>query len=124
MAATQPVSGILGPLEAEVMAVLWSRGKPMRVREVRADVNAARETPLAYTTVMTVLARLAEKGILSRVREGRGYRYEPLVGDTAGIAVREVIRNFGEAAMAGFVDEARADPKLLRRLRALMAEGP
>jgi hypothetical protein len=46
------------------------------------------------------------------------------VGDTAGIAVREVIRDFGEAAMAGFLDEARADPKLLHRLRALMAEGP
>lgn len=96
----------------------------MTVREVRGDVNAARETALAYTTVMTVLARLAEKGILSRVREGRGYRYGPLVGDTAGIAVREVIRDFGEAAMAGFLDEARADPKLLGRLRALMAEGP
>ncbi|HXH59017.1 BlaI/MecI/CopY family transcriptional regulator [Iamia sp.] len=124
MPATQPVSGVLGPLEAEVMTVLWSRGEPMTVREVRADVNAARETPLAYTTVMTVLARLAEKGILSRVREGRGYRYEPLVGDTAGIAVREVVRGFGEAAIAGFVDEARADPKLLRRLRALLAEEP
>lgn len=122
MPATQPVAGTLGPLEAEVMTVLWSHKVPMTVREVRTDVNAGREAPLAYTTVMTVLARLAEKGILSRERQGRGYRYEPLVGDHASIAVREVVRGFGEAAVAGFVDEARADPKLLRRLRALLAE--
>jgi hypothetical protein len=44
------------------------------------------------------------------------------VADEAGIAVREVLRGYGDAALAHFVEEARADPQLLRRLRRLMDE--
>ena len=40
----------------------------------------------------------------------------------AGLAVRGVLRDFGDAAMAHFVDEAKADPKALERLRRLLAE--
>jgi predicted transcriptional regulator len=115
---------VLGPLEAEVMNVLWSAGRPMSVRDVLAELNRSRSEPLAYTTAMTVLARLAEKEILARVRDGRGYLYEPAVSDTAQIAVRGVMRDFGDAAMARFVDEARADPEMLERLRRLLGEGP
>ena len=104
------------------MEILWDAEAPMAVREVLEVVNSDRDQGLAYTTVMTVLARLAEKEILSRERHGRGYRYEAAVTDPATIAVRGVVRDFGDAAIAGFVDEARADPALLRRLRALLAE--
>jgi predicted transcriptional regulator len=115
---------LLGPLEAEVMQVLWSAGEPMSVRDVLAALNESRAEPLAYTTAMTVLARLAEKEILARVRDGRGYVYVPTVSDTAQIAVRGVMRDFGDAAMARFVDEARADPEMLERLRRLLGEDP
>ena len=43
--------------------------------------------------------------------------------DAAAIAVRGLVRDFGESAVAQFVDEARADPKLLRRLERLLREG-
>lgn len=122
MATNPDTTGILGPLEAGVMAILWDATQPLAVREVLVAVNAGRTAELAYTTVMTVLARLADKQILTRERHGKGFRYQAAVGDTAGIAVRGVVRDFGEAAVAGFVDEARADPKLLRRLRALLEE--
>jgi predicted transcriptional regulator len=115
---------VLGPLEAEVMDVLWSADEPMSVRDVLAQLNRSRSEPLAYTTAMTVLARLAEKEILARVRDGRGYLYAPAVSDTAQIAVRGVMRDFGDAAMARFVDEARADPDMLQRLRRLLDEEP
>jgi predicted transcriptional regulator len=115
---------VLGPLEAEAMKVLWAADAPMSVRDVLQRLNAARSDPLAYTTVMTVLTRLADKGILARVRDGRGYVYEPAVSDTAQIAVRGVMRDFGDAALAHFVDEARADPELLRRLQRLLADEP
>jgi predicted transcriptional regulator len=115
---------MLGPLEAEVMNVLWSAGEPMSVRDVLAQLNESRSEPLAYTTAMTVLARLAEKQILARVRDGRGFVYEPAVSDTAQIAVRGVMRDFGDAAMAHFVDEARADPEMLDRLRRLLSDEP
>jgi predicted transcriptional regulator len=113
---------VLGPLEADAMEVLWTAGTPMSVRDVLAKLNERGSEPLAYTTVMTVLTRLADKGILARVRDGRGYVYEPAVSDAAQIAVRGVVRDFGDAALAHFVDEARADPDMLRRLRRLLSD--
>lgn len=120
MSRREQLEKILGPLEAEVMEAVWAADKPVTVREVLAGLNGKRGNQLAYTTVMTVMSRLAEKGILKRHQEGRGYVYESTAHDPAGIAVREVLRDFGDAALAEFVDEARADPKLLRRLERLL----
>ena len=64
----------LGELERAVMEVLWDRGTPAAVRDV---ASALAERELAYTTVMTVLARLAKKGFVRRQRDGRAWRYEP-----------------------------------------------
>jgi predicted transcriptional regulator len=111
--------GLLGPLETEVMAVLWSAGEALSVRAVLERLNEDRRPELAYTTVMTVLSRLADKDMLIRRSAGRRYVYEPVAEDAAGLAVREVLRHFGELAVARFVDEARADPALRRRLQAL-----
>jgi predicted transcriptional regulator len=122
VASRQDPERVLGPLETEVMNVLWSSDGPMNVRDVLDRLNAPRSEALAYTTVMTVLSRLADKQILARVRDGRGYVYEPSVSDTAQIAVRGVMRDFGDAALAHFVDEARADPELLSRLQKLLAD--
>lgn len=110
----------LGPLEAEVMAVLWATGTPLSVREVVERLNPGRATPLAYTTVMTVLSRLAGKGILVREQKGRGFVYAPAVADAAEIAVRGVLAEFGDAALARFVDRVELDPRLRARLRKLM----
>lgn len=114
---------VLGALEAEVMGVLWSSDEALSVRQVLDALNANRTTPLAYTTAMTVLVRLAEKGVLQREQAGRGFVYAPALGDEAAIAVRGVVRDYGEAALAHFVEQAKADPKLYRRLRRLMGEG-
>ena len=104
------------------MEVMWAAGAPLSVRAVLDELNGRRRQPLAYTTVMTVMARLAEKDVLRRTKDGRGYVYEPAVGDVAGIAVRDVIRDFGESALASFVEQARSDPKLLKRLERLMRQ--
>ena len=120
---THDHGGVLGPLEGELMEILWAAKRPMPVRDVLERANAARRDPLAYTTVMTVLSRLAEKGVLQRQREGRGYVYEPAAADAAAIAVRQVVRDFGDPAVAHFVEEARADPGLRKRLRRLLDEG-
>lgn len=104
------------------MEVLWGAPAPMSVRAVLDRLNDGRQPPLAYTTVMTVMARLAEKEILRRHLDGRGYLYEAAVPDAAAIAVRNVMRDFGDAAVAQFVDEARTDPKLRRRLERLLRD--
>jgi len=62
----------LGPLETELLRVLWTRGDST-VRELLA----AGHQKSAYTTIMTTLDRLHKKGLLNRVPDGRAYRYSP-----------------------------------------------
>src|SRR5438874_13611567 len=104
------------------MKLVWAAKEPLTVRTVLERLNRGRRPPLAYTTVMTVMARLAEKEILRRTKDGRGYVYEAAMADAAGIAVRDLIRDFGESAVASFVEQARSDPKLAKRLQRLMQE--
>jgi predicted transcriptional regulator len=65
-----------GELEERIMKVLWRREEPATVRDVH-DV-LTEETPLAYTTVMTVMDRLWRKGFLERRPRGRAYEYVPV----------------------------------------------
>jgi predicted transcriptional regulator len=58
----------LGPLETEVMQIIWQAPGPIQVRDVRKIMSARRE--IAHTTVMTTMARLAEKGILCAMAPG------------------------------------------------------
>ncbi|MBL7492780.1 BlaI/MecI/CopY family transcriptional regulator [Frankia sp. AgB1.9] len=64
---------LLGDLEAEVMDRMWARIEPATVRDILGELQPVR--PLAYTTVMTVMDRLFQKGWLTRERAGRGYAY-------------------------------------------------
>ena len=64
------------PLEMMCLNVLWDIGEG-NVEEVRKLVSVNR--PLAYTTVLTLLDRLARRGAVSRRKEGRGFRYQPTV---------------------------------------------
>jgi predicted transcriptional regulator len=120
--ADDELAKVLGPLEAQVMLAIWAAKRPVSVRDLLQRINEKRAQQLAYTTVMTVMSRLVEKDVLRRHKEGRSYVYEPVADDPAGIAVRGVMRDFGDAAMAQFVEEARSDPKTLRRLRRLLGE--
>ena len=63
-----------GGLEHEVLAVLLSADEPMTAAQVRAAMGDT----LAYTTVMTVLSRIAEKGLALRTRQGRAHVYAPV----------------------------------------------
>jgi predicted transcriptional regulator len=113
---------LVGPLEAEVVRAAWAAGEPVSVRQLLDRINRGRSAQLAYTTVMTVMNRLVEKDVLHRRKQGRGYVYEPVAEDSAGLAVHGVMRDFGEAAMAHLVEEARSDPELRRRLQRLLDE--
>jgi predicted transcriptional regulator len=63
----------LGDLERVVMNVLWDAGEPLTVRQVHESIGPRRD--LAYTTVMTVLHRLAKKGVVVEQKADRAYRY-------------------------------------------------
>ncbi|GHF07036.1 hypothetical protein GCM10014715_73750 [Streptomyces spiralis] len=64
----------MGELEDSVMTRVWKWNRPVTVREVLEDLQ--KERSIAYTTVMTVLDNLHQKGWVRREAEGRAYRYE------------------------------------------------
>ncbi|MGW5523747.1 BlaI/MecI/CopY family transcriptional regulator [Gordonia sp. NPDC003950] len=65
----------LGDLERAVMDTLWATPTPQTVRQVHATLSESRS--LAYTTVMTVLQRLAKKNLVTQIREDRAHKYVP-----------------------------------------------
>lgn len=64
----------LGPLEADIMQVVWQQQK-VTVQDVYEILS--KERSIAYNTVMTVMTRLAQKGILNRQKDGRAFLYFP-----------------------------------------------
>jgi predicted transcriptional regulator len=81
---------VLGPLETDIMQVVW-REKFTTVKRVHKTLQDQRE--IAYTTVMTTMTRLAEKGVLTRKRDGLAYIYTPAVTrhDFEAMMVRRVL---------------------------------
>jgi len=109
-------------LENEVLAALWAAGEPLTPAQVLEMLSG----DLAYTTVMTILTRLHDKGVVSRERVGRAYAYAPVL-DEAGIAAAQMraMLDRGEdraAVLARFVDglsteDERVLTTLMRTLR-------
>ena len=66
----------LGDLEADIMSIVWEKGWTT-VQDVKDALEPRRA--LAYTTVMTVMTRLADKGMLARQKKGRAYTYAPAI---------------------------------------------
>jgi predicted transcriptional regulator len=111
-----------GELEAEVLAVLWEAGEPVSATDVQQRLGGG----LAYTTVVTILSRLFEKGTATREKQGRSFAYRP-VDDEPGLAARRMTKVLDAEAdrtsvLARFVSNLSADDeRLLRDL--LDAEG-
>lgn len=102
-----------------MLAALWASPEPM----VPADVQAAVGGDLAYTTVMTILVRLHDKGVIEREKIGRAYAYRPMVQETTVIAeqVRRLLERGTDrtAVLQGLIDGlAPDDATVLRDLLA------
>ena len=76
--AEEPEDVALSELQLELMRVLW-RDREASVADVAAALEPDR--PLAHTTVATLLARLAKRGIVEARRDGRQLLYRPLVSE-------------------------------------------
>lgn len=109
--------------ELDVMGVLWELGSG-----TVAEVQERLPDRLAYTTVLTVLRTLEEKGYVGHEEEGRAYRYRPLVErERAGeSALRRVVRKLflgsPELLVTQLVSDRSLSEEELRRLRRLLDE--
>lgn len=114
----------LHELEAQVMEEVWRRGEAT-VRDVLAELNRGPKQR-AYTTVMTIMARLDTKGLLTRERRGKKDVYSPVMDREdyldarAQAEVEAMVAEFGDVALAHFAEQVQnLDAKRLRELRKL-----
>lgn len=106
----------LGELEARVYEIVCEGG-PQNVAEVSATLQAA-DRKLAYTTVMTVLTRLWEKGFLIRKKRSRAYVYEArdryeVAAHLGEQAVRGLLDRWGEPALTAFIRNLTPEQRAL-----------
>ncbi|NNG96788.1 BlaI/MecI/CopY family transcriptional regulator [Gordonia araii] len=104
----------LGDLERAVMDTLWDSSAPQTVRQVHESLNRSRN--LAYTTVMTVLQRLAKKGLVTQIRDDRAHKYQAAHHreDLVASLMVDVLDSADapgsrEAALVSFVGQVGAD---------------
>ncbi|MBI2008758.1 BlaI/MecI/CopY family transcriptional regulator, partial [Candidatus Amesbacteria bacterium] len=86
---------ILGDLEKEVMDIVWEISSPITVREVHERVGKRRQA--AYTTVMTIMTRLTDKGLLNRKSDGgKAYTYQAVYSREKFLTnvSKQIIKNF------------------------------
>jgi predicted transcriptional regulator len=114
---TRKTSPTLTDGELRLMNVLWRRG-PSTVLEIQEGL----EEELVDSTIRTLLRILEEKGFVRRVKEGRAYRYRPLVGrdETRASAVQQVVRRFFRTPadlVLNLMDSGELDEAELVRIR-------
>ena len=119
---------ILGELEKEVMDVVWKSSSPVTVREVLGKIGKKRK--VAYTTVMTIMTRLTNKGLLIRKSDNsRAYAYQAVYSKEKFLTnvSKQIIKNFisifGQAAVAHFVIEVKKlEPRKKQELLKILDE--
>ncbi len=115
-------------LEADIMEVVWSkRWKEFAVADVQRELEHDRD--IAYTTVMTTVGRLHEKGLLDSERDGKRYVYRPAMSrdEFTESMARELLGSLEglghEQALSLLVDQvADSDADELRKLEALIRQ--
>lgn len=112
---------VLYDRELEVMEVLWERGSG-----TVAEVRDALEDEMAYTTVLTVLRRLEEKGYVTHDEEGRAHRYRPAIERQAAREsalerlTRRLFHGSPELLLTHLVDRKKLSRDEIRRIREML----
>ncbi len=118
----KPVTGrVLGELESDIMEIAWHKKDAIAVKDVTGILTKRR--PIAYTTIMTIMARLVKKGVLVRHLNGSSYLYKPKVTreQFTARAVHNIfsttVSTLGEEVVTHFVKEIqKVSPKKRREL--------
>lgn len=109
-----------GPLEAEIMNIIWD-GLDMTIKDVQTRLE--HEKPISFNTVMTVMNRLVDKGILDKQSNGRSFIYRPTSTrdeffETQSMALsQDLLAEFGPVVVSHMLDALDdVDPDLLDQL--------
>lgn len=110
----------LAPLELDCMNMLWPMGEGT-VREIRDRLASRR--PRAYTTIMTIMDRLARKGIVERRKVGRAYVYRPNLSaeEARAQALSQVVENFFGGSKDALIAQLGREAPATRALAATVA---
>ncbi len=116
------------PAELEILKILWDSERPASVREVFEVVNRQTEPARAYTSVMSLLNVMAEKGLVRRMPNGRAFIYEPAMpreqtlGSMLGETLERVYDGSASLLVAHLLDRSRPSMDELERIRSLLDE--
>ncbi|MEF2964797.1 BlaI/MecI/CopY family transcriptional regulator [Paenibacillus sp. M1] len=110
-----------GPLEAKVMEVIWARTEPTTIKEVNARISA--DKPMSFNTIMTVMNRLVDKGILQKKQQAKSYVYSAVITKERFLEEQskelsyDLVKEFGSLAVTHMIDAMeQVDPELLNQL--------
>ena len=100
----------LAPLELECMNTLWPLGEAT-VREIREGLIPRRAR--AYTTIMTIMDRLARKGVVERRKSGRAYVYRAKLAaaDARSHALAQIVENFFGGSKEALLAHLKEQPR-------------
>ena len=119
-----PVARYLGELQTEVMGIFWQRENATTREALELLNKRRRRNKLAYTTVLTLITRLWQRGLLEREPEGRGFRYraaksrDVLLGELSEQLIDRLIDDFGDIAVARLGERlGELDPARLKKLQ-------
>jgi len=117
---------VLGDLESEIMEVVWQIGEAT-VRDVYESMRENRK--IAYTSVMTVMKRLSDKGVLSKVKQGPGYLYNANYSKSELMAAASkrifdgLLTDFGMPVFSHFIESVGdEDPEAMEILSKIIEE--
>lgn len=123
----QGLNKILGNLESDVMDIVWSKDGEVTVRDVLEVLLSKRS--IAYTTVMTIMFRLADKKILNKRLEGNTSFFIPSMNrddftkNVVGNVIDSLLEDFADDAIAHFVSRVKKeDRKMIEKLERLLQE--
>lgn len=117
------LDGVLGSLERKIMLAVWSLGEA-----TVTDVQERSDAESSYETIKTVMARLVEKGLLTRELDKRAYVYrasisrDELETQVSRQMIDSLLTGFGSTALCQFADVLKEKPEQLEELRALLTK--
>lgn len=121
---------VFGPLEEEVMEVVWALSPPVTVAQVLRALRSTKKQKkdLAYSTVKAILSNLTDKSYLRKTSEGRSNVFSPIENRqkfqerVVSEVVGTLARNYRQPLLAHLVDEIATDRTTLDDLERLIAE--